>query len=123
MLTIRRHQFEAFAAAARGAFEARMLAHLARCWPARVAAMTEPRVAMLIRAAVVRAREHGLTQEFDVGRFIDCCFVLGPDFEADPRCPWAAPILGSGRSARERADQLWSRTRKFLVAGRDSKDR
>lgn len=100
-----------------------MLTHLARCWPARVAEMTEPRAAALVRAAAARAREHGLIREFEVGRFIDCCFVLGPEFEADPRCAWAAPILGSGRSARERANQLWSRTRKFLIENKNTEDR
>ncbi len=115
MLKIREEQFDAFRAHAEQSFEDRMFAHISRCWPVQAAEMTEPKLRLLIRTSLSRAGEHGLKAEYDVGRYIDCAFILGEQFEQDARIPWARATLGSSRSPHDRAEMLWARTKDWLA--------
>ncbi len=52
-----------------------------------------------ISYGVQRAHNYGITSECDVCKYLDLMFGLGPDFDRDPKLPWAKEILSrSGTS-------------------------
>ncbi len=86
-------------------FEDWTLAHLQRFFPRQCARAGEPQLRKWVRHGVRRASIYGITAKKDVCKYIDVMMVLGPDFDADPKFPWAPGILaGSGSpDARMRA--------------------
>jgi hypothetical protein len=93
MFTLRQHHTEAFNKDIRRRFEERMYAHVNQFFPAKCQALGEPAVRQWISHGIERAQSYGIVAERDVSKYIDIMFVFGRDFDADPRHPWAAPIL------------------------------
>lgn len=53
-----------------------------------------------IRHGVKRALAYGIGTERDAAKFVSLTFVLGRDFDRDPRLPWAREILDGARVHR-----------------------
>jgi hypothetical protein len=88
-------------------FEARLIEHVMRCFPARARALGLLGVRLQVRHQVERALGHGLVAQRDVCRYVNVAFALGRAFDTDPSLPWAAKILGDrGLSGEERASRL-----------------
>jgi hypothetical protein len=51
-----------------------------------------------LRGRLRAANRYGLTEDRDVLLYVSLTFALGPNFDADPRYPWAADILNAGPS-------------------------
>jgi hypothetical protein len=93
MLTIRKQQFAVFQKAASEEFEARMMAHIQKFFPHRMAELGEASVRDLIRYGIERAASYRISQEPEVCKYIGIMVVFGRDFDRDPQLPWASAIL------------------------------
>ena len=93
MLVIRHAQMQAFSLAAIRQFERRALEHVRGCFPGSYEALGEEGARASISWGVEKARGYGLSEEYDVLRFINLMFALGFDFDEDPAYAWAAEIL------------------------------
>lgn len=93
MFTLRQQHTEAFNNDIRRRFKERMVAHVNHFFPAQCQALGEAAVREWISHGIDRAQSYGIVAERDVSKYIDIMFVFGRDFDADPRHPWAAPIL------------------------------
>lgn len=100
MLTLRPPQIQALADSRRVDFEARMHAHLCRCFPATTRTMSDGDIREQIRVGVDRALAHGIVSERGVCKYLNLRFVFGRDFDRDPRLPWAREILDGARVHR-----------------------
>jgi hypothetical protein len=92
-MIIRDEQLDAFRAARAASFEQRLFLHLHKYFPERCAVMGGEAVRHSIRRGVARARSYGIICERDVARFLNHVYFLGPDFDTDPKYPWAQDIL------------------------------
>jgi hypothetical protein len=92
MLIIRHEQMRVLSFAL---FERWMAPHLHQHFPEECARIGDGLLRDLIARGIAKARVYGFTSEPDICRYIDLMVVLGPDFDADPRFPWAADILNS----------------------------
>jgi hypothetical protein len=97
MFRVRKEQKEAFSQERVRDFEERMLAHLHRYFGSLCDALGDRPVLAMIRHGEERAAAHGLDTERSVSAYIHVMFLLGRDFDADPRHAWAAAILASSR--------------------------
>ncbi len=91
MLQLRPEQMEAFENYMRQRFEKKMLAHLRRTFPTRLADTTDDQLRQLISEGIQHAESHDITLEDDVRRFLEAAVILGPDFHT--QAAWAAEIL------------------------------
>jgi len=115
MLTIRNSQMEAFASAASGPFEDRVLAFLQQHFPKKCAAKGKTTVRDEIQHGVKQAREYELDTEIDTVRYILVAFVLHRDFDSDPAIPWAKSILRDTNAPNWlRCERLHRHTMKYL---------
>ena len=87
MLTIRREQLEALAEARKRDFERRVRVHLEETQPELHDELGEETVRASIQWGIERALGHGLESEYDIARYIDAMYALGPEFDADPELP------------------------------------
>lgn len=118
MLTIRKAQTAVFEDASLVDFENRMVVHIKKFFPDHFAALQEEKTRQLIQFAIERAATHGIVNECDVCKFTDLMIGFGPGFEEDPKCAWAAKILGDTASATssERVDRLYDHGTALLDA-------
>jgi hypothetical protein len=93
MYRINKRNWDAFVVDLLRDFEERMVAHLAKFYPAECATLGEEQVRRLIGYGVERARSHGLTSERATCIYIDVMFAFGRDFDRDPALPWASQVL------------------------------
>ncbi|MGD0524213.1 MAG: hypothetical protein ABSE49_03660 [Polyangiaceae bacterium] len=93
MLVIRREQLDVFEEAARAHFVRRAVEHLQRTLPAHCASMTPGALRASARHAVTRARSYGITAEVDVLTYLNVMYMLGFEFDTDPRFSWASEWL------------------------------
>ncbi len=93
-MLIRDEQMRMFAEVELRKFERQMTADLVRRYPARTRAAGPAAVAALVRHGVARAAAYGIRAKPDVALYLGFCMRFGPDFDRDPRLPWAARILG-----------------------------
>jgi hypothetical protein len=100
MLIIREAQVAALAVAV---FERRLYEHLRDSFPARCAAMPRGAVLESIRAAIVRARGHGFSEDGHVAQFVVMAFAAGLDFDLHPA---AAEVLADERLRERRGIQM-----------------
>ena len=109
MLKIRAEQMDAFSAYMRKQFEDRMVEHLRSRFPRAVRHMQEEELRELVRKGVKRAEGYGVTQEFDVRRYLECTVEHGADFDVNPATAWAGKILSaeglSGSAKMDRIDE------------------
>lgn len=119
MLIIRREQKGAFPKAVEENLECRLVAHVQRVFPQRCEQMGEPAVRERVRKGMAAARQWGIEGQYDVSRYVDLLFLLGPDFGTDDGCPWARPILADPALAvGARLDKLYERAREAIAARR-----
>ncbi len=112
MLIIRNAQMEALSQAMKESFESRAVAHLKRALPEETAELGESEVRQSVRLAVLKAGRHGLTDEYNILRFLNLMYVLGFHFDDDPGIPWARKILAdTALQAGTRMDLLTERAR------------
>ena len=109
MLRIRPEQMEVFSRAQRARFEEEdAFAHVAKHWPAVLAAEGEAGVRARIARVSARADELAIDAEYDVLRLLNLDCAYGPAFETQQ--PWIAPILAdTGRPGRDRLDEVMAR--------------
>jgi hypothetical protein len=93
MLKIRKAQVEALSQAMLRQFEDRMVTHLRAACPEQTQDVSEPELRATIRLGVESAAKYEVTDEVDVRRYLECLVLYGPDFDANPRTPWAGQIL------------------------------
>lgn len=74
-------------------FVSNLVAHFREHLPRHVAALGEDGVREAVQYGIRRARSYRIESEAGVRVFIQLMFVLGPDFDVDPRLPWAARCL------------------------------
>jgi hypothetical protein len=91
MLIIREEQLRVLGEYARADLEARMLAHLARFFPARCAALGEQETRSLIAHGVERAKRYSLDTEAEICKYLNLMFSFGRDFDTEQ--DWAAQVL------------------------------
>ncbi|MFO0758085.1 MAG: hypothetical protein U0359_16435 [Byssovorax sp.] len=84
MLRIQKEQIAALSSVAIEDFLERMREHLREAEPRRTAAMRDADLDALTRAALDRAPRYGMESEYDVCRFTELLFSLGPDFDRSP---------------------------------------
>lgn len=95
MLTIRQEQLVAFSTEESNKFEKRLLHHLKKFFPAQYQAAGDVKMRELVKEGIHRAASYGITAERDSCKYVDLMIVLGPDFDKDPKLPWAEKILTS----------------------------
>jgi len=93
MLKLRKEHLDAFEAQVVSLFTTRVIAHLKAVWPAECADLGAPAVSETAKTAIQRAASIGLSNEFDIVRFVDLAFILARDFETNPLASWTRPIL------------------------------
>ncbi len=109
MFRIRGEQKRAFREDALRDFEARVLAHVERCFPERHAELGTEEVRAMIRLGIEQAAAFGVVAERDVCKFVDLMLVFGAEF--DRECDWAREILGAATPKDPFAKMrlLWAR--------------
>jgi len=70
-----------------------MVVHIRQYFPRQFTNLGEPMVREWIEAGIKQSGEYGITAERDVCKYIDVMMVFGRNFDKDPACPWAPPIL------------------------------
>jgi hypothetical protein len=116
MLTIRQAQMQVFEREARSQFAARLVPHLRKFWCEPCAGLSDAQIQERAWRAVETAMALGFDLEFDVGRFVDLCFLFGEDFPAGKAAGWAPAVLEDrSGSPTERMDRLWKRARLALA--------
>jgi hypothetical protein len=93
MLTIRKAQMDLFATHFAKRFRRELRLHVRTEFPIHTQTMTDVDLDRQIGEGLVRGRTHGLTTERDLMLFVDLPFLLGPDFERDPKRIWVRRIL------------------------------
>jgi len=93
MLTIRQEQLKAFAKAVERNLECRLHTHAERLWPADCQRLGKQTVRQWIRQAIRRAGGYGIDDEYDLSRFVDLMFMVGPSFDTDEASAWIGQAL------------------------------
>ncbi len=114
MLTISNKQMSELECIVRNAFEDDMVRHVQGEFPDRTAGMLEAGVREQIRCGMLRAEGHGFTNRGPVRFFIELMFLLGPEFDSDPRYPWASDILTDKTDQMDRSDRLYEAFMNYL---------
>jgi len=104
---VRREQMDAYRTAARRDFEDRVVEHVGRCFPDRLATMGEGGVRELIRFGIQRAAGYGIVAERYVCKFIDLMLVFGLEFDTEQG--WAMEILAVQLPQFRKMRQLFDR--------------
>ena len=93
MLTIRKAQIQALGRVVMQEFEKDMLQHLEQFFPDESSAMGDKALRELIRHAIARAKDYGLTSERDLCKYLNLTMVYGRDFDTDPELEWMRGFL------------------------------
>jgi hypothetical protein len=93
MLRIRQAQMAQLDAEQYRRFEDLLLVHLRAVYPAPIATLSDADVRGVIRDGAGRAGAYGITEAYDVCRFIECMMTYGEEFDASMAIPWAGEIL------------------------------
>jgi hypothetical protein len=110
MLKIRPEQMQAFQEAASHQFEEDIIGYLLEYWSRKCEQLGPVRLRESIRHGLRRAQAYGLTSQQDILRYINLMFLLGHDFDRDPRFFWAHSILNDPNlGATEKLDGLSAR--------------
>lgn len=103
MFELRQDHVAAFEDTAEENFIGRVGVHLRTALPLQTAAESDEAMHQRVRDGAARARSYGLTWERSIVRFMESDYLLGRNFERDPRYDWAPMILGNpqfGQDAR-----------------------
>jgi hypothetical protein len=107
MLTIRNAQLDSFARTARAAFEARLVAHMTTWFP-DIRVGVPGGMAVPVTAAVDQALAYGFDRQRDICKFLNLQCRFGWDFDADPDCAWAHPLLRSTLPGPAKMERLYA---------------
>ena len=117
MLKLRKEHLDAFEAQVVNLFTARVIAHLKSVWPAECGELGGAAVSDTVKTAIQRAASLGLSNEFDMIRFVDLAFILARDFETNPLSSWTRPILADRTLAPSvKVDRLYQRMEQEFAA-------
>jgi hypothetical protein len=112
LLTIRKEQMSIFPTAVGRNLECRILTHLKGVFPRECRRRGEASVRASVRAGIASARAYGLTDDYDVSRYVDLMFIWSDDFSTNPRTAWAEAILtDQALQPGEKLDLLMERTK------------
>ena len=95
MLTITKEQMAVFREPAINDYVKRTIVHLMECFSEKCEALGGQKVDDMVRYGIQRSASYRITTEGDVRRYIDLMFKFGPDFDQDPKLPWASSILNN----------------------------
>lgn len=109
IVIIRKKQMESFSDPVAYDLECRIYTHLTRAFPVRCDALGEKEVRRWVRSGMARVGRYRIEGDYDIMRFVDLMFLLGPDFETNPLLGWAKEILDGPAdcSGAERLDRLY----------------
>ncbi len=108
MFVIRKAQLEVMRdAVVVAGFEARMLAHVERFFPAAASRLGSVGIRALVSLARERARGHGVSTTGAVTNYLNLMLTFGRDFERDPSLPWVREALAAPGSPSLRLDRLY----------------
>ena len=93
MFVILAHQEAAFREHGLASLRETLMAHVRACFPAECEELDAAALQALVEDGMRRAAAHGLSLDRDIGTYVDLLVVFGPDFEHDPRFPWARPLI------------------------------
>ena len=117
MITIRTAQLEAMGMGRLALAKTRIADELRRHWPAACAQLGGVALAVWIDRGVEACQRRGIDTEQDFAHYGNVMFALGPDFEEDPRYPWARRVLDDAAlRPAARIDRLCALVSKWLVA-------
>jgi hypothetical protein len=109
MFRIRQEQMQAFAEQRVSAFVERMVQRLKSDFSNEVAQqkLEEKELEPLVRKGIKEAEAYGAVGENDLELYIDCMVLFSPDFDRNPRFPWAGEILNqAGLNGTEKMDRI-----------------
>jgi len=109
MLTIRDEQFRALAANVDDRMIADTVRHIRVSLPDVYEELGEAQVRESVALARTKCAAYGFDTWAAVVGYLDVMYILGFEFDEDPRYPWANEILQAGdRPGEERLQQLRS---------------
>ena len=91
--TIRTEQLAALHAALERQFAGRAMAYVRRQYPETCAALDERTIGASIETALEKRATYQFDSEETVFAYLDLMYLLGFDFDADPRCEWVRETL------------------------------
>lgn len=106
MFQLRDAHREAFEKTAYEAFEDAVVRQLRDLFADRVRAATDDDIRARVRACIPRARAYGLATQYQVMCFIDATYLLGEQFDTDPRYPTLRELLASPLGGEDKAGCL-----------------
>ena len=91
VFTIRKQHMDAFSRSVDDAFIQRLVRHLRDNFPGQVAdrGLGPKDLEPLARRGLANARKYGLVAERDIRMYVELMVLLGPNFDEDPKLPWA----------------------------------
>lgn len=101
-MIIRQRHTSALADASARNFECRAMAHLQRAFPQQMREADEQLVRQMIARGIEQASRYGVSDEYDVIRYIDLMVVFGERFDDNPDYPWAKDILSGKLEAQQK---------------------
>jgi len=93
VLKIRPEQAEAFGRDAMTDFESRAVAHLRRKLPDLTEGLSDEQLRVRVKSCVPRAARYDLVTERQIICFVDTSYLLGEQFDTDPRHADVAEVL------------------------------
>ncbi len=115
MLTIRQEQLVVLARETRKPFVRRQLPRLRTAFPQETARLDDQSLLLRIDKDVERAAPYDVVNEHDLELFLDCTFMVGPDFDTSSDSAWAGEILNRpGLTGTEKMSLIHDR---MLFAG------
>lgn len=93
MLIIRREQMEALDAACLRQFQNREIARLRARFPEKTQELDDQEIRQVITTAIESAKKYKVTDEVDVGRYLDFMFRYDYEFDTNTDTSWAHEIL------------------------------
>ncbi len=113
MLVIRKEQVAALSETAYESFCQRLYEHIKKCWPREFEEKTRAGVRQSLEQGIARAAEYGIQAERDVVRYLDTMYLVGEDFDVNPKTAWARVILEAKTLAPTvKAVRIWERAKK-----------
>lgn len=118
MLAIRKEQFDAFEKQEVKKFEDPTYLHLNELYPDQCQHLGETKLRRTIQYGIKRAAAYGIQREDDVRKYVEVMVLLGPDFDKDPKFPWASSVLNDEKlkDPKAKATRLYETARKRILA-------
>lgn len=106
MLVIRNLQVDALRTELLRRLEDRLVEHALHYFP-EVCARMKRGLRGAVEHSVERAFDHGFEGEREVCKYMNLQFRFGRDFDRDPVCAWAVPLLESSLPGPPKMDRLY----------------